>query len=312
MPAYGSSRFVPTVTRGMAQAAAPTRTAINRQVTRTGSRPHIRISLAATAPAGVLGSVGRPPRCEVPRRAGRAEASIRRVRTDGHHTAAATVSAARPARAAATTSQSARAAASTATGPHPVGSSLSPVSSHGTEPCRSAVTSAGSSVPATASALIATAVTIVPVSCPRREPGPSTAPATVHSTLARASVRMTAARPATAGTIPSRAPRAISAANATAMNSPAGSSAPTASSENASRRRGSGKRLNTSGRSTGSPASALCAILPPSHRANRSASTSVAAAASGYRSRPSQMVPRADMSASPALASNAAGFVLAS
>src|ERR1035438_8181067 len=35
MPAYGSTRFVSAVTRGMAQAAAPTRTAISRQVSRT-------------------------------------------------------------------------------------------------------------------------------------------------------------------------------------------------------------------------------------------------------------------------------------
>ena len=120
----------------------------------------------------------------------------------------------RPIRAPAASAQSDRAAACTATGPQPVGSTVMIVASHGTEPRRSAVSSTGSTVPATAIALIATAVTIVPTSCPRREPGPSAAPAIVDSTLASRSVTMTATRPMIAGACPRRAPRAMRAANA--------------------------------------------------------------------------------------------------
>jgi hypothetical protein len=269
------------VASGMAQAAAPTITAMSRQVSRIGSRTHIRTSLAVAAPTGVRGSADHRPGRADPSRDGCAAASIRLVSTVGHQAAAATVSAARPIRAPAATTQSALAAAWTATGPHPVGNTVRMVASHGTEPRRSAAPSTGSTVGATAIALIATAVTIVPTSCPRREPGPSAAPAIVDSTLASARVTMTATRPITAGTSPRRAPRAMSAANAIAVKTPAGSSNPTTSNESASRRRSSGSRLNTSGRSTASPASALCATRPPSQSAKSSASTSVAAAGVG-------------------------------
>ena len=262
----------------MAQTAAPTMTAISRQVSRIGSRTHIRTSLAVTAPVGVRGSADQRPGRPPPARTGRADASIRRLKTAGHHSAAAAVSTTRPASDPKTASQSPRAAACTATGPQPVGSHLSAFASHGTEPRRSAVSSAGSNVAATATTLSATAVTIVPTSCPRREPGPSTAPAIVDSTLASASDKMTAATATAVGAAPRPAARAMSAANAIAMNAPAGSSSPTISRERASRRRSSGSRLNSSGRSTASPASALCATRPPTQSKNTSASTSVAAA----------------------------------
>ena len=172
------------------------------------------------------------------------------------------------------------------------------------------MSSAGSRVAATATTLSATAVTIVPTSCPRREPGPSTAPAMVDSTLASVSDNRTASTATAVGAAPRLAARAMSAPNAIAMNTPAGSSRPTTSRERASRRRSSGSRLNTSGRSTASPASALCATRPPTQSKNTSASTSVAAAWFGYDTSPSQIVPRAERSTSPAPISSMAGLVL--
>ena len=174
------------------------------------------------------------------------------------------------------------------------------------------MSNAGSNVAATATTLSATAVTIVPTSRPRREPGPSAAPAIVDSTLARASDNRTPTTATAVAAAPTPTARAMSAQNAIAMNTPAGSSSPTISRERASRRRSSGSRLNSSGRSTASPASALCATRPPTQSRNTSASTLVAATGLWYVTSPSQIVPTAESKTSPAPVSSMAGLVLAS
>ena len=277
VPANGSSALVPAVTRRMAQTPAPTTRAISRQVRRIGSRAQSRSSLAATAPAGVRGSNWRPVCARAPGCAGWLAAVMRLVSTAGQARTASTSTAARPRSGRAVIVQSARAAAATASGAQPEGSARSASDSHGAERSRSAVISVGASVPATASRLMPVAVTIVPASRPRREPGARSPPARIERTPVSSSDSRTPATPASAAARPACAPEAISAPSAIASNASPGSSRPTASSAHARRRRRTPSSAKSSGRRVASPpTSTVCAQRPASHSAKSRARTSVA------------------------------------
>ena len=144
-----------------------------------------------------------------------------------------------------------------------------------------------------ASRLIRTATITVPASRPRREPGPSTPAATVASTLPAVTVSRTANTEVTAAAGPTRRPCTSTALSATSTSRLTGSSSPVSTSDQARRRRGSGSRLNSSGRRNGSPASALWATRPPIHSRDTRARTSVAAASRGKLSHPVSRVPTA-------------------
>ena len=127
---------------------------------------------------------------------------IRRASTAGHASAIMPLSAARPASGSATHSHCDREAASTATAAQPDGSTRTRAMSHGALRSRSAVTSQGRVIPATEMTLIASAVTMVPTSWPRRAPGPSMPPATVPATPTSTTVSTAPATPTIAAAIP--------------------------------------------------------------------------------------------------------------